>query len=96
MPKRASAPKPRAAYHHGDLRRALLLESVKIVEEKGADDFALREAARRVGVDHRAAYRHFRDRASVLSAIATDAYRALIEGVEAALHDESRDDALSR
>jgi len=69
MPARPTRKKPNA-YHHGDLRTALLEAATRLVREHGAAAFSLREAARLVGVDPAASYRHFRDREEVLLAIA--------------------------
>jgi AcrR family transcriptional regulator len=69
MPARSTRSKPRA-YHHGDLRAALIAASTKLVRERGAAAFSLREAARLVGVDPAACYRHFRDRGEVLLVLA--------------------------
>jgi hypothetical protein len=44
----------RSAYHHGDLREALLDAAGAILREAGPEALTLREAARRVGVTHRA------------------------------------------
>jgi AcrR family transcriptional regulator len=76
----------RTTYHHGDLRRALVDAAVAIVAEQGAEAFTLREAARRLGVNHRAAYRHFADKAALLAAVAEQGFRGLMEAtrVEAA------------
>jgi AcrR family transcriptional regulator len=71
------ADEPRATYHHGDVRRAVLDAAVTLLAELGADGFTLREAARRVGINHRAVYRHFEDKRSVLAAVAEEGYRAL-------------------
>jgi AcrR family transcriptional regulator len=76
----ASAPpaeEPRATYHHGDLRRAVLDAAPAILAELGVDGLTLREAARRVGVNHRAVYRHFEDKRAVLAAVAEEGYQAL-------------------
>ncbi|HTJ42405.1 MAG TPA: helix-turn-helix domain-containing protein [Kofleriaceae bacterium] len=83
---RASAKRPRRArrtYHHGDLRRALVDAAVAIIAEQGAEAFTLREAARRLGVNHRAAYRHFADKAALLAAVAEQGFRGLIETTQA-------------
>ncbi|MFT3975751.1 MAG: helix-turn-helix domain-containing protein, partial [Sphingomonas bacterium] len=53
------------AYHHGDLRAALVAEGLLLIEEQGADDLSLRELARRVGVSATAVYRHFPDKAAL-------------------------------
>ncbi len=72
-----AAEEPRATYHHGDLRRAVLDAALPILAELGAEGFTLREAARRVGVNHRAVYRHFEDKRSLLAAVAEEGYGAL-------------------
>jgi AcrR family transcriptional regulator len=81
-PRRPTAkrtPRPRATYHHGDLHRALVEAAAAIIGEVGAEAFTLREAARRIGVNHRAAYRHFADKASLLAAVAEQGFRELID-----------------
>lgn len=69
--------KKRRSYHHGDLERALVEASITLLADEGAEAFTLRAVARRVGVSHAAAYRHFADKDMVLEAIAADAYRQL-------------------
>jgi len=69
MAARPTRPKPKA-YHHGDLRASLIEAGTTLIRERGAAAFSLREAARLVGVDPAASYRHFRDREEVLIAIA--------------------------
>lgn len=58
------------SYHHGNLRAALVEVAVELARERGPDGIVLREAARRVGVSHNAAYRHFADREELLAAVA--------------------------
>lgn len=65
-----AARRKRRTYHHGDLRAALIEAAGALIHEHGARAFSLREAARMVGVDAAACYRHFRDRQDVLVAIA--------------------------
>jgi AcrR family transcriptional regulator len=62
------------AYHHGDLRAALLREGHSLLAERGPDAFSLNELARRVGVSTAAPYRHFPDRDHLVDAIADDGY----------------------
>jgi AcrR family transcriptional regulator len=81
--KRAARPRPRATYHHGDLHRALVDAAAAIIGEVGAEAFTLREAARRIGVNHRAAYRHFEDKASLLAAVAEQGFRDLLDAARA-------------
>jgi AcrR family transcriptional regulator len=64
-------------YHHGDLRRVLLDEAVKAIEEVGAAGLSLRELARRAGVSHAAPAHHFGDKTGLLTAVATAGYELL-------------------
>ncbi|MGD0191235.1 MAG: TetR/AcrR family transcriptional regulator [Rhizomicrobium sp.] len=88
------APRPkRHAYHHGDLRAALLAASESILLERGVQGFTLREAARRAGVSPAAPAHHFGDVAGLLSAVAREGFlefgRRLREADEAAGADPS-------
>jgi AcrR family transcriptional regulator len=77
---RPAAKKPvpkRRTYHHGDLATALLDAADALVAEKGPNGFSLREAARVVGVDPAAVYRHFRDREAVLQGLARRGFTRL-------------------
>jgi AcrR family transcriptional regulator len=57
-------------YHHGNLRAELLRTAVELAREEGPSGVVLREVARRAGVSHNAAYRHFADREELLAATA--------------------------
>lgn len=72
-------------YHHGDLRNALVSQGLKLIEEDGHADFALRDLARRVGVSAAALYAHFADKGALLAAIATDGFVQLRAALEAAI-----------
>src|SRR5512144_3334234 len=75
----------RARYHHGDLRNALLETALRLVSERGAEGFSLREAARAVGVSPGAAYRHFADKAALLGALSADGHARLAVAMQRAL-----------
>jgi AcrR family transcriptional regulator len=93
--RRAPAP-PRASYHHGDLRRALVDATIEMLAEVGPDVLSLREVARRVGVDHRAAYRHFTDKEALFAAVAEEGYRNLVATVRRDLSRLAPSDVLER
>ena len=57
-------------YHHGNLREELVRAAVALAREKGEWGVVLREVARRTGVSHNAAYRHFADRDELLAQVA--------------------------
>jgi AcrR family transcriptional regulator len=77
--------KPRDAYHHGDLRPALLDAAVALIGEVGLPALSLRECARRAGVSHAAPYRHFADKEALLLAIAEQGFEWLADAAEAAM-----------
>lgn len=82
MTSPAASP-PRASYHHGDLRHALLEAGLELAAEAGPDAVVLREATRRVGVSPNAAYRHFADREALLAAVCDAAQARLAEDIDA-------------
>jgi AcrR family transcriptional regulator len=65
------------AYHHGNLREALLEAAERSL---GQGELSLRELARDVGVSHAAPRRHFPDKQALLDALAEDGFERL--GVE--------------
>lgn len=74
---RRRPPAARRAYHHGDLRRALVEAGLSLLEAQG--EFSLRELSRNVDVSANAAYRHFRDKAALLQTLAAEGFRRLME-----------------
>ncbi len=68
------------AYHHGDLRSALVEEGLRLLVVNDVESLSLREIARHVGVSATAIYRHFPDKDALLSALAAAGYAQL--GVE--------------
>ncbi len=74
---REDEPPLRAAYHHGDLRNALIEAARALIAASGPEGFTLREVARQIGVNHRAAYRHFEDKRALLAAVAQQGFEAL-------------------
>jgi AcrR family transcriptional regulator len=70
----ASARGARRSYHHGDLRRALLVEAVRTIGAQGIEGLTLREVGRRLGVSRTALYRHFADKSALLAAVAREGF----------------------
>lgn len=71
-------------YHHGDLRRALLDATLRLVEEHGPQGFTLRAAARAAGVTPGASYHHFQDKEALLAAVAEEGFELFRSALEAA------------
>jgi len=65
------------AYHHGDLRRALLQEAVRIIHTQGVEALTLRAVGEKLGVSRTALYRHFTGKAALLAAVASEGFRML-------------------
>ena len=78
MPSRTMPAEPRA-YHHGDLRRALVEAAFALVTEKQSWTFSLREVARQAGVSHNAPYNHFDEKSDLLGAVAVRGFDLLRE-----------------
>jgi AcrR family transcriptional regulator len=72
---RVKKPEPaKAPYHHGNLRKALLDAALAAIREAGITALSLRDVARRAGVSHAAPAHHFKDKAGLLTALATDGF----------------------
>ncbi len=83
------APRPRRKhrnqYHHGDLRRALIEEALRVIQTTGVDGLTLRAVGDRLGVSRTALYRHFADKAALLAAVAREGFRTFRSELQAAL-----------
>lgn len=89
----APARKRANAYHHGDLREALIEAAYSEVERDGAEVVNMSALARRLGVSQAAPYRHFADRDDLLTAVAAKGFRAFTKALEESLglpHPSSR------
>ena len=76
MPPRP-ARKPLNAYHHGDLRDALVQAALQEVELGGPEAISISALAKKLGVSQPAPYKHFADRESLLMAVTAAAFRQL-------------------
>jgi AcrR family transcriptional regulator len=80
----------RDAYHHGDLRNALVSSAARLIERQGSEAFSLREAAREVGVSANAAYRHFDDKAALMTAVAAEGFARLSAQMQRSVDEAAR------
>lgn len=83
MPKKAAAARA-TAYHHGDLRNALVDAGRRVLERDGVSKLSLREVARVIGVSHGAPLHHFASKEALLIAIAANGFRDLTLTMRAA------------
>jgi AcrR family transcriptional regulator len=82
------------AYHHGNLREALVMQARALLEEGGVAALSLRGAARRAGVSGAAPYHHFRDKEALLGAVAADGFRAFTDALRRGTLSGGRDPEL--
>ena len=85
--------KPKAPYHHGDLKNTLIDVAIAHIARSGVSSLSLREVAREAGVSHSAAYRHFANKEDLLVAIAEQGFRKLGETLGAAIQARAGDPA---
>jgi len=83
------------AYHHGDLRVALLAAAEALLAEGGPAAVTLRACARRAGVSHAAPQHHFRDLADLLAEVAARGFERLTVALRVA-RARSGEDPVSR
>lgn len=86
MAERAATKSQRAsakAYHHGDLRAALLKAAEAELAARGIEGFSLRGCAKRAGVSHAAPAHHFGDADGLLTALAAEGFRRFTAAMRA-------------
>ena len=72
----------REQFRHGDLPAALVRMALARFEADGAEAISLRDLARAVGVNHRAVYRHFPDKLSLMTRVAQEGWLLLGRQIE--------------
>jgi AcrR family transcriptional regulator len=85
-PKRSTRARRKrpSRYHHGDLRRALVEEALRTIQSEGVSGLTLRGVGHTLGVSRTALYRHFSDKAALLSEVAREGFSTLrLETIDA-------------
>lgn len=77
----------KGAYHHGDLRRALIDAAAKLAAKYGVAGVTIRKVAGETGVSHAAPYHYFPTREALLAAVAEEGFTRF---------DAAQDEALRR
>jgi len=72
---------PDRAYHHGNLRAALLDAGEAELKERGIEKFSLRSVAKRAGVSHAAPAHHFGDADGLLTALAARSFERHLDAM---------------
>ena len=89
----AAAAAKKGAYHHGDLRNALLRAAESLLNEQDPEKLSLRAVARAAGVSAAAPYHHFSSKEELLASLAAEGFRAKAAAMtaEAEKYDNLRD-----
>jgi AcrR family transcriptional regulator len=90
------ARKPQNAYHHGDLRDALVRAALQEAELGGPEAVSISALAKKLRVSQPAPYRHFADREALLSAVAAEAFRQFNTTLRDAISEPSKRTKISR
>lgn len=81
----------KAAYHHGDLRTALIEAALEIIDELGPQGLTIRKVAHRAGVSHAAPYRHFPDKDDLILAVVEKGFELLDAEMDRARREAGND-----
>jgi len=73
-------------HHHGDLREALILAGIELLEAGGIEALTLRKCAAKAGVSHAAPAHHFKGLISLKAAIIARCYRIFSDTMLAHKH----------
>ena len=76
-------------YHHGNLAEDILKRAVQIIDEDGLEALTLRGIARDLNVSHAAPNKHFKNKAALLTALATKGWQNLREATLLAKNADS-------
>ena len=79
-------------YHHGNLAEVILHRAAEIIDQEGIEALTLRGIARDLGVSHAAPNRHFKNKAALLSALATEGWLQVRDATLAAADATGSDD----
>lgn len=82
-------PLPRSTFHHGDLKAQALAAARERLAAQPPESLGLRELATALGVNHRALYRHFPDRAALIHLVAAAELAALVDTMDRAAEAEA-------
>ena len=93
---RSSGRRKKRAYHHRDLRNALIAAALDALPDVGATGLSLRDIARRAGVSPAAPYHHFPNKDALLAVIAGECAQHLLDALEMATAEAGEEDQRRR
>ena len=80
----------RETFHHGDTKRAAVDAALALLAAEGRDALTLRAVAERIGVNHRALYRHFASLDALKIEVAAVGFARLADALEKGSPGEPR------
>lgn len=83
------------SYHHGNLREELIIEATRVLLDHGINSITMRRLSRSLGVSKAAPYRHFKNKAALLAAVAAEGFRKMSSSFDESSNDENPQIALS-
>lgn len=86
----------KTAYHHGDLREALLLAAEAALMDMPVEEVSLREIARRAGVSHAAPKHHFASLGQLFAEVAARGFEHFYDALEDAANRDADQSPRSR
>src|SRR5664279_3786456 len=89
-----ATPVKRTTFRHGSLPDALLTAALLRISVHGADSITLRDLARDTGVNHRAIYRHFPNKESLLADVAERCWKEFGQRLKNATAQKQPGDAM--
>ncbi len=81
--------KTKKAYHHGDLRQALLDAAIDLITEQDIAAVSLRAIARQLGVTPAAPYHHFKDKNMLLAEVGREGFLRLAKAIDEAVSEST-------
>lgn len=94
---RPAKPRPaKDSYHHGNLRQVLIDTTLKLISKVRPENVTVRAVAKLAGVSSGAPFRHFPDRAALMTAVAEEAMLRLQEEVATSLKKAAAKNPLLR
>jgi AcrR family transcriptional regulator len=65
-------------YHHGNLREKIIQTAFELLDDEGIEAVGIRKIARVLEVAHSAPANHFKNKQTLLTALATESFRHLV------------------
>ncbi|MDF2869235.1 MAG: putative transcriptional regulator [Anaerocolumna sp.] len=78
-------------YHHGDLKKEMIIKGIQLLNEEKYEDFSLRKIAAMCGVSHSAPYKHFKSKDELILAIILEVSNSFNKALEEAVQKYPKD-----